>query len=114
MIGAAAAVSEMNGVPKASHIKDKLVQMSHLNETVYATGIASSYQGYPTKAGNYQCDDMLANVCKHHVTKIPYEIAQIAQDLVGGFVSTLPSEQDLNHPVNREIVKKIPQRKCAI
>lgn len=106
LIGAAAAVSEMNGVPKASHIKDKLVQMSHLNETVYATGIASSYQGYQTKAGNYQCDDMLANVCKHHVTKMPYEIAQIAQDLAGGFVSTLPSEQDLNHPEIGKLLKK--------
>jgi 4-hydroxybutyryl-CoA dehydratase/vinylacetyl-CoA-Delta-isomerase len=106
LIGAAAAVSEMNGVPKASHIKDKLVQMSHLNETVYATGIASSYQGYPTKAGNYQCDDMLANVCKHHVTKMPYEIAQMAQDIAGGFVSTLPSEKDLNHPEIGKLLKK--------
>ena len=96
----------MNGVPKASHIKDKLVQMSHLNETVYATGIASSYQGYPTKAGNYQCDDMLANVCKHHVTKMPYEIAQMAQDIAGGFVSTLPSEKDLNHPEIGKLLKK--------
>lgn len=106
LIGAAAAVSEMNGVSNASHIKDKLVQMSHLNETVYATGIASSHQGYPTKAGNYQCDDMLANVCKHHVTKMPYEIAQIAQDLAGGFVSTLPSEKDLNHPEIGKLLHK--------
>ena len=106
LIGAATAISEMNGVPNASHIKDKLVQMSHLNETVYATGIASSYQAYPTKAGNYQCDDMLANVCKHHVTKMPYEIAQIAQDLAGGFVSTLPSEKDLNHPEIGKLLHK--------
>lgn len=109
LIGAAAAVAEMNGVEKASHIKDKLVQMSHLNETVYATGIASSHQGYPTKAGNYQCDDMLANVCKHHVTKMPYEIAQIAQDLAGGFVSTLPSEADLNHPEIGKLLHKYLQ-----
>jgi 4-hydroxybutyryl-CoA dehydratase/vinylacetyl-CoA-Delta-isomerase len=109
LIGAAAAVAEMNGVEKASHIKDKLVQMSHLNETVYATGIASSYQGYPTKAGNYQCDDMLANVCKHHVTKMPFEIAQLAQDLAGGFVSTLPSEADLNHPEIGYLLKKYLQ-----
>ena len=49
---------------------------------------------------------MLANVCKHHVTKMPYEIAQIAQDLAGGFVSTLPSEQDLNHPEIGKLLKK--------
>ena len=55
LIGAAANVAEMNGITKASHIKDKLVQMTHLNETIYATGIASSYQGYETKSGCYLC-----------------------------------------------------------
>ena len=80
--------------------------MSHLNETIYATGIASSYQGFKTKSGCYQCDDMLSNVCKHHVTKLPFEMAQISQDLAGGFVSTLPSEKDLNHPEIGKLLKK--------
>ena len=106
LIGAAASIAEMNGVEKASHIKDKLVQMSHLNETIYATGIASSYQGYKTKSGCFQCDDMLSNVCKHHVTKMPFEMAQISQDLAGGFVSTLPSEKDLNHPEIGKLLHK--------
>ncbi len=94
MIGAAAQIAEYNGVEKASHIKDKLTEMTHLNETIYATGIASSYQSKPTKSGAYLNDDMIANVCKHHVTKMPYEISRLAQDLAGGLVVTLPSEQD--------------------
>ena len=106
LIGAAASIASMNGVEKASHIKDKLIEMTHLNETVYATGIASSYQGYPTKSGNFICDDMLSNVCKHHVTKMPYEIARIAQDLAGGLVATLPSEKDLNHPEIGKLLRK--------
>lgn len=106
LIGAAANIAEMNGVQKASHIKDKLVEMTHLNETIYATGIASSYQGYETKSGCYLCDEMLSNVCKHHVTKMPYEIGRLAQDLGGGLVATMPSEKDLNHPVIGKLVKK--------
>ena len=106
LIGAAASIAEFNGVEKSSHIKDKLVQMSHLNETIYATGIASSYQGFKTKSGCFQCDDMLSNVCKHHVTKLPFEVSQIAQDLAGGFVTTLPSEQDLNHPKIGKLLHK--------
>ncbi len=106
LIGAAASIAEMNGVEKASHIRNKLVEMTHLNETVYATGIASSYQGYRTASGNFICDDMLANVCKHHVTKMPYEIARISQDLAGGLVATLPSEKDLNHPEIGRLLKK--------
>ena len=106
LIGAAASIAEINGVEKTSHIKDKLVQMSFLNETIYATGIASSYQGFKTKSGCYQCDDMLSNVCKHHVAKLPFEVSHIAQDLAGGFVSTLPSEKDLNHPKIGKLLHK--------
>jgi 4-hydroxybutyryl-CoA dehydratase/vinylacetyl-CoA-Delta-isomerase len=97
LIGAAAAIADYNGVEKASHIRDKLVEMTHLNETIYSTGIASSYQAEEMKSGVYQCDDMIANVCKHHVTRVPYEIARLAQDLAGGLMVTLPSEQDLRH-----------------
>lgn len=94
LIGAAAQIAEYNGVEKVSHIKDKLVEMTHLNETIYATGIASSYQSKPTKSGAYLNDDMIANVCKHHVTKMPYEIGRLAQDLAGGLMVTMPSEKD--------------------
>jgi 4-hydroxybutyryl-CoA dehydratase/vinylacetyl-CoA-Delta-isomerase len=71
--------------------------MTHQNETIYSTGIAASYQSQPMKSGVWQCDDMIANVCKHHVTKMPYELARLAQDLAGGLVVTLPSQQDLEH-----------------
>jgi len=98
LIGAAAQIAEYNGADKASHIKDKLVQMTHLNETMYAAGIASSHQAQPTKSGAYLNDDMLANVCKHHVTKMPFEMGRLAQDLAGGLVSTAPSEKELRHP----------------
>ena len=98
LIGAAAQAAEYNGIEKASHIKDKLVQMTHLNETMYAAGIASSHQARATKSGCYLNDDMLANVCKHHVTKMPFEMGRLAQDLAGGLVSTAPSEKELKHP----------------
>ena len=114
LIGAAATIAEMNGVPKASHIRDKLVEMTHLNETIYATGIASSHQAYATKSGCYICDDMLANVCKHHVTKMPYEIGRLAQDLGGGLVATMPSEQDLNHPKIGILLKKYLKGKADV
>ena len=97
LIGATATAAEYNGVPRASHIRDKLVEMTHLNETIYATGIASSYQSHATKSGAYICDDMLANVCKHHVTRFPYEISRLAQDIAGGLVATMPSEADYRH-----------------
>jgi 4-hydroxybutyryl-CoA dehydratase/vinylacetyl-CoA-Delta-isomerase len=106
LIGAAATVAEYNGVERASHIRDKLVEMTHLNETIYATGIASSYQSSATKSGAYLCDDLLANVCKHHVTRMTYEIGRLAQDLAGGLVVTLPSERDYRHAKLGSLLEK--------
>ena len=68
VIGAAALAAEYNGAQKASHIKDKLIEMTHLNETLYCCGIACSAEGWQTEAGNYQIDLLLANVCKQNVT----------------------------------------------
>ena len=106
LIGAAAQIAEYNGVENASHIKDKIVEMTHLNETIYATGIASSYQSKPTRSGAYMNDDMIANVCKHHVTKIPYQISRFAQDLAGGLMVTMPSEQDFRSEEVGKLLEK--------
>ncbi len=106
LIGAAATVAEYNGVDGASHIKDKLVEMTHLNETIYGTGIASSHQATELKSGVFLSDDMIANVCKHHVTKLPYEIARLAQDIAGGLLVTAPSQKDLDSDHVGHIIRK--------
>ena len=80
--------------------------MTHLNESIYAAGIASSYQAQEMKSGVWQNDDMLANVCKHNVTRFPYEISRLAQDIAGGLVVTMPSEQDFKHPIVGPLLKK--------
>jgi len=94
LIGAAALAAEYNGAQKASHIKDKLIEMTHLNETLYCCGIACSAEGQATAAGNYQIDLLLANVCKQNVTRFPYEIVRLAEDIAGGLMVTMPSEKD--------------------
>ena len=96
LIGAAALVAEYNGVEKASAVKDKLIEMTHLNETLFCCGIACSAQGFKTKAGNYQIDLLLANVCKQNVTRFPYEIVRLAEDIAGGLMVTMPSQTDFN------------------
>lgn len=97
LIGAAALAADYNGVPKASHIKDKLIEMTHLNETLYSCGIACSSQGWKTMSGGYMIDLLLANVCKQNITRFPYEITRIAEDIAGGLMVTAPSEKDLRH-----------------
>ena len=106
LIGAAATIADYNGAQKASHVKDKLIEMTHLNETLYSSGIACSAEGTKMEAGNYMIDLLLANVCKQNVTRFPYEIARLAEDIAGGLMVTAPSEKDLRDPKIGPYVEK--------
>ena len=106
LIGAAAVAADYNGAAKASHVKDKLIEMTHLNETLYACGIACSAEGHPTQSGNYIIDLLLANVCKQNVTRFPYEIVRLAEDIAGGLMVTAPSEADFRSPELGPVIDK--------
>ena len=111
LIGAAALAAELTGVEQAGHIKRKLAEMVHLNETLYAGGIACSHLGAAAPSGAYLVDLLLANVCKQNVTRHPYEIARLAEDIAGGLLVTMPSEQDWRNPALRPRAGQVPARR---
>jgi 4-hydroxybutyryl-CoA dehydratase/vinylacetyl-CoA-Delta-isomerase len=98
LIGAVSLAARMAGVDSAAHVRDKLVELVHLNETMHGCGVACSARCAPTPAGGVRVDPLLANVCKQNVTRNPYEMARIAEDLAGGLLVTLPAAEDLDHP----------------
>lgn len=114
IVGAAAAIADMNGAAKASHIRDKIVEMMHLTETVYCCSVACSAQGRPTPSGAYYVDPLLANVGKLNITRVIYEICRISHDIAGGILATLPSEKDLKHPEIGKYVEKYFKGKADV
>ena len=106
LIGAASSMADYNGTRPAAHIRDKLSEMIHLTETIHACGLACSYEGWQTMAGNYQPNTLLANVCKLNVTRFPYELCRLAEDIAGGLLVTTPSEKDFRHPVIGKYIDK--------
>ena len=114
LIGAAASAAEHNGVEAASHIRDKLVEMTHLNETIYSSCMAAAHQSKPVASGAYINDEMLSNVAKHNVTRFPYEIARLAQDIAGGLVVTMPSEKDLQNNEIGPLIRKFLQGRDGV
>lgn len=106
VIGAAALMADYSGYGKAGHIKEKLNEMIHHAETLYCCSVACSAEGKPTPSGAYFVDPLFANVSKHNVTKLIYEIDRLAQDIAGGIVATMPSESDLRHPEIGKFVDK--------
>lgn len=106
LIGATALAADYNGAAKASHVKDKIIEMTHLNETLYSCGIACSSEGSETASGNYYVNALLANVCKQNITRFPYEITRLAEDIAGGLMVTMPGEQDLRNSYLRPYLEK--------
>ena len=106
LIGASQLIAEYQGTSKASHIKDKIIDMIQLNETLMSCSLACAYEGHREPSGTYLVDTLRANVSKLNVTKFPYEIARLAQDIAGGSIVTMPSEKDLKHPKIGEYVAK--------
>ena len=94
LIGATQTIAEFNGASRASHVKDKIIEMNHLNETLFCGSVACAAEGHQEPSGTYLVNTLLANVCKQNVTRFPYEIARLAQDIAGGLMVTLPSEED--------------------
>jgi len=106
LIGAVQAIARYQGIDSAAHVKEKIVEMVHLNETLFACGLACSAVGLPSPSGTYGVDPLLANICKLNVTRFPYEIARLAQDIAGGLLVTLPSEKDFANPVVGPLLAK--------
>jgi 4-hydroxybutyryl-CoA dehydratase/vinylacetyl-CoA-Delta-isomerase len=114
LIGASALAAEYNGVSNASHIKDKLVEMNHLNETLFCGALACASQGFREPSGTYMVDILLANLHKHNVTRFPYEMARLAQDIAGGLMVTMPSEMDLRSPKTGHWIEKYLKGKADV
>ena len=106
LIGASQLIAEYQGTSKASHIKDKILDMIQLNETMMSCSLACAYEGHRETSGTYFVDTLRANVSKLNVTKFPYDIARLAQDIAGGLIVTMPSEKDLRHPKIGKYVAK--------
>ena len=114
LIGAAAEAASYNGVDGASHVKDKLVEMTHLNETIYSSCMAGAYRSKALPSGACLNDEMLSNVAKHNVTRYPFEISRLAQDIAGGLVVTMPSERDLQNNEVGSLVRKFLQGRDGV
>ena len=91
-------LADAHGVAKASHILDKLTEMVTMAETCWSCSLACSYEGHKTPSGAYSVNPLLASVTKLNITRMVYEWMRLAQDIAGGKIITLPSEDRYEQP----------------
>ena len=99
---------------ETEELADKLIEMNHLNETLFAGSVACACKGAKQPSGTYLVNTLLANVCKQNVTRFPYEIARLAQDIAGGLMVTLPSDADFKSPETGKWLEKYFKGNAAV
>ncbi len=106
LIGATAKMTKILGTERNAVVRDKLVEMIHMNETTYASAIGASAMGYRLPCGAYMVEPMMANTVKQNITRNVYQIGRLSHDLAGGFLATMPDEKAFNNPEISEYVRK--------
>ena len=109
LIGATAKMTKVLGTERNSVVRDKLIEMIHMNETTYASAIGASAMGYELPCGAYMVDPMMANTVKQNITRNVYQIGRLSHDLAGGFLATMPDEQSFDNPEIARFVEKYHQ-----
>ncbi len=114
MIGAAALIARANGLSEKI-FREKITQMIINNETTFGMGVAAGALGKKHSSGVWIPDQLLSNVNKIHVAKLPYDTKRITQDIAGGIAETgcLPSCKDLNDPKYGTLLKKYLKANCS-
>ena len=106
LIGATAKMTRVLGTDRNAVVRDKLVEMIHLNETTYAGAIGASASGYRLPCGSWMVDPMMANTVKQNITRNVYTIGRLSHDLAGGFLATMPGQDALDNPEIGPLVRK--------
>ena len=114
MIGAAALIARANGLSEKV-FRGKITEMIINNETTFGMGIAAGVLGKKHPSGVWIPDQLLSNVNKVHVARLPYDTKRITQDIAGGIAETgcLPSCKDLRDPKYGDLLKKYLKANCS-
>jgi len=98
LIGAAALSADYNGLPRVSHINNKLAEMLKTTEAIYGCSIAASVEAEPTESGIYMVDPVLSNTSKLYEGKELAEVIRLMIEIAGGMVADIPSDKDFENP----------------
>jgi len=114
LIGATQTIAEYNGIEKASHVRDKIVEMNLLNEGLFCGTLACAHESHAEACGTWMVNSLMANVFKYNITQYPYTISRLAQDIAGGLVVTLPSEADFRSPETGPLMEKYYRGRAGV
>ncbi len=94
LVGAAVMMAEVNGIAKAGHVREKLVQLISYAETLRGLTHYAAMVGKPREAGVMAPDPLYVNMAKYHFAHGYHEAVRHVQDIAGGALVTGPGAED--------------------
>jgi len=100
LVGMAALMADYNGIAKAAHVRDKLVQLVMYLETVRGLTKAAALE-CQMRAGIAVPGVVYTNAAKYYFAAHYHEMVKQVQDVAGGLVVTAPMREDWENPDTR-------------
>ena len=97
LVGSAALMAELNGIERASHVREKLTWLIAYAETVRGLTEAAAMRCTQAPPGLAVPDTLLVNMAKWHFAANYHQAVAHLQDLTGGLSVTGPALEDLEH-----------------
>jgi aromatic ring hydroxylase len=95
LIGSAMLMADLNGIAKAGHVREKLVQLISYGETLRGLTHYAAIRGKPRELGIAVPDPLYVNMAKYHFAHGYHQAVRHVQDIAGGSLVTGPGAEDL-------------------
>lgn len=105
LVGAGAAIAEYNGISKAPHVKEKLIDLVIYLETLKSLAKTACYD-YEMRGDIAVPNTISTNMAKYHFAHNYHDVVKTIQDLAGGLLVTAPTYKDFSHPELHDDIEK--------
>jgi aromatic ring hydroxylase len=95
LVGSAMLMADLNGIAKAAHVREKLVQLITYAETLRGLTRYAALRSGPRELGIFAPDPLYVNMAKYHFAHGYHEAVRHVQDIAGGALVTGPGAEDL-------------------
>ncbi|MEO8256310.1 MAG: 4-hydroxyphenylacetate 3-hydroxylase N-terminal domain-containing protein [Acidobacteriota bacterium] len=98
LVGSALLMADLNGIAKAGHVREKLVQLISYAETLRGLTHHAAIRSRAREQGIVVPDPLYVNMAKYHFAHGYHEAVRNVQDIAGGALVTGPGAEDLQAP----------------
>ena len=106
LVGCGQLLSEMNGIDRAGHVREKMTALVAYAETLRALTRMAAHECRVLDPGIAVPSVLLVNLAKWHFASNYHRAVSLVQDLSGGLLVTGPGQEDVGAPEVGEYIRK--------